>query len=66
MERWKEIGVGMEGQREANSNDLHCLSGSMTTVQGRRGETREKPLVVDKYNQSMGRVDIADQYGCYY
>ena len=40
--------------------------GSMTTVRGRRGETREKPLVVDKYNQSMGGVDIADQYGCYY
>ena len=40
--------------------------GSMTTVQGRRGETRKKPLVVDKYNQSMGGVDIADQYGCYY
>ena len=37
--------------------------GSMTTVRGRRGETREKPLVVDKYNQSMGGVDIADQYG---
>ena len=28
--------------------------GSMTTVQGHCGETREKPLVVDKYNQSMG------------
>ncbi|XP_041378758.1 piggyBac transposable element-derived protein 4-like [Gigantopelta aegis] len=40
--------------------------GSMTTVRGHRGETREKPLVVDKYNQSMGGVDIADQYGCYY
>lgn len=38
---------------------------AMTTVRSRRG-TREKPLVIDRYNQSMGGVDKADQYGCYY
>ena len=41
-----------------------CQS-TMMTVHSRRG-TREKPLVIDRYNQSMGGVDKADQYGCYY
>jgi hypothetical protein len=40
-------------------------SSSMTTVHSRRGN-REKHLVIDRYNQSMGGVDKADQYGCYY
>ena len=36
------------------------------TITGRRGVIREKPLVVDHYNQYMGGVDIADHLGCYY
>ena len=36
------------------------------SVRTRRGNIREKPLVVDCYNQYMGGVDIADQMGCYY
>jgi hypothetical protein len=40
-------------------------SSSMTTVHSRRSN-REKPLVINQYNQSMGGVDKADQYGCYY
>ena len=41
-----------------------CWS-TMTTVHNHRG-TREKPLVIDRYNQSMGEVDKAEQYSCYY
>jgi hypothetical protein len=40
-------------------------SSCMTTVRSRRGN-RVKPLVIDQYNQSMGGVDKADQYSCYY
>ena len=30
------------------------------------GRTGVKPVVVDKYNQSMNGVDLADQYTVYY
>ena len=33
---------------------------TLTTVTGRRGEMKTKPLVIHKYNQSMGGVDKAD------
>ena len=39
---------------------------SMTTCVDRLGRSKVKPLVVDKYNQSMGGVDKADQFGVYY
>ena len=35
---------------------------TMIRVNGRRREIREKPLVIERYNQSMGGVDKADQY----
>ena len=39
---------------------------TLTTVTGRRGEMKTKPLVIHKYNQSMGGVDKADQHAvCY-
>ncbi len=39
---------------------------AMTRYDDRLGRSREKPLVVCKYNQSMGGVDKTDQYGFYY
>ena len=39
---------------------------TLTTATGRRGEMKTKPLVIHKYNQSMGGVDKADQHAVYY
>ena len=39
---------------------------TMIRVNGRRREIREKPLVIERYNQTMGGVDKADQYSEYY
>ena len=33
---------------------------TMIRVNGRRGEIREKPVIIERYNQSMGGVDTAD------
>ena len=40
--------------------------GSTTTLRDRRGSPKVKPLVIDRYNYNMGRVDEADQYSVYY
>ena len=42
------------------------FSAASTTYDGRRNKRIKKPLVVHQYNQNMGGVDIADQYGVYY
>ena len=39
------------------------FSAASTTYDGRRNKRIKKPLVVHQYNQNMGGVDIADQYG---
>ena len=39
---------------------------TLTTVTGRCGEMKTKPLVIHKYNQSMGGVNKADQHALYY
>ncbi len=43
-----------------------AFGGSTVSVRCRRGGTKVKPLVVERYNKFMGGVDIADQFGCYY
>ena len=41
-------------------------SATITNVTDRRGSVKQKPVVVDRYNQHMGGVDKADQYSAYY
>ena len=41
------------------------FSAASTTYDGSRNIRIKKPLVVHQYNQNMGGVDIADQYGVY-
>ena len=64
LEEWEKNGVGMRGQGKANMiSSVHPAS--MMCVD-HLDCSKEKPLVVHKYNQSMGGVDEADQYGVYY
>ena len=44
------------------------MSANMTTTVRRRGSSEDMtiPLMVHHYNDSMGGVDIADQYMVYY
>ena len=49
-----------------NSMISSVFPAAMTKYDDRLGRSRVKPLVVCKYNQSIGGVDKTDQYGCYY
>ena len=40
-------------------------SATSTSITSHQGLENVKPVIVDKYNQSMGDVDRADQYSVY-
>jgi hypothetical protein len=60
----RKLALAWRDKGKATVTISTVCSSSMTTAHSRCGN-REKPLVIDWYNESMGGVDKADQYSCY-